>query len=83
MILKTSNGTRELVGNDRYEGYSIDLIDGIAKILNFSYEFYLVPDNAYGSYHPETKQWDGLIRELKERVRKCYLMAPKFFRVVL
>uniref|UniRef100_A0A0K8TK31 Glutamate receptor, ionotropic kainate 2 n=1 Tax=Lygus hesperus TaxID=30085 RepID=A0A0K8TK31_LYGHE len=54
-------------GNDRYEGYSMELIDEIAKDLNFKYKFYLAPDGAYGSYNKKTKQWNGLIRELRER----------------
>lgn len=28
-----------LEGNARYEGYSMDLIDGISKILNFTYRY--------------------------------------------
>jgi glutamate receptor, ionotropic, invertebrate len=55
-------------GNARYEGYSLDLIDGISKILGFKYIFELVPDKAYGSYNKETKQWNGLIRQLLDRV---------------
>lgn len=66
-MLKETKG-KELIGNERYEGYVVDLIDGIARILNFSYEFYIVPDGNYGSYNPHTKQWNGLIRELLDRV---------------
>lgn len=58
-----------LKGNAQFEGYSLDLIDGIAQILNFSYIFELVPDNKYGSYKPEKKEWDGLIKQLLDRVR--------------
>lgn len=54
--------------SDLYEGYAVDLIDGISRILNFSYEFYVVPDGHYGSYNPHSKQWNGLIRELLDRV---------------
>lgn len=56
-------------GNDRFEGYSIDLIDGISKISGFKYVFELVPDKGYGSYNKETKKWDGLVKHLLERVR--------------
>jgi len=31
-------------GNDRFEGYSVDLIDEVAKMLDFKYEIYLVHD---------------------------------------
>lgn len=57
-----------LVGNNRFEGYSLDLIDGISKILNFTYVFELAPDGKYGSYDKVTKKWDGLVRELLDRV---------------
>lgn len=55
-------------GNDRYEGYSIDLIEEISKILGFKYVFELVPDNAYGSYDKNTKKWNGLVKQLLEHV---------------
>ena len=32
-------------GNHRLEGYSLDLIDAISKILKFNYVFELVPDS--------------------------------------
>ncbi|KAL1131963.1 hypothetical protein AAG570_011574 [Ranatra chinensis] len=54
-------------GNDRFEGYSIDLIDEISKDLGFKYKFVLVSDGQYGTYNKKTKQWNGLIRELRER----------------
>ena len=59
-----------LIGNARYEGYSMDIIDTIAKELGFKYRFEVVPDNEYGSLNKVTKQWNGLIRELREQV-KC------------
>lgn len=65
---KTPKPGEKLEGNDQFEGYSMDLIDGIAQVLNFSYVFELVPDNAYGSYDPKTKEWNGLIKQLLERV---------------
>lgn len=59
-----------LVGNDRYEGYSKDLIHEILKeILHLNYEIEIVPGNGYGSYNKDTKKWDGLVGHLLERVR--------------
>ncbi|XP_076230629.1 glutamate receptor ionotropic, kainate 2 isoform X2 [Nomia melanderi] len=64
----TDSATRGiLIDQTRYEGFCIDLIDEIAKLLNFKYEFELVPDGNYGTYNPETKQWNGLIRRLLDR----------------
>lgn len=31
----------ELVGNDRYEGFGIDIIEELAKMLGFKYNFIL------------------------------------------
>lgn len=56
-----------LEGNARYEGYSMDLIDEIARWLNFQYRFELVADNSHGSYDPRTKKWNGLVRQLLDR----------------
>ncbi|KAJ6638984.1 Glutamate receptor ionotropic, kainate 2 [Pseudolycoriella hygida] len=53
-----------LQGNDRYEGYSKDLIDEISKGLGFNYTIVIVDDNAYGSYNPKKKKWDGLVKYL-------------------
>jgi ionotropic kainate glutamate receptor 2 len=46
----------------------MDLIDEIAKDLGFKYEFHLAPDGQYGSIDKKTKQWNGLIKELRDRV---------------
>lgn len=60
-------------GNDRYEGYSIDLIDGIAKILGCKYKFVLDPKDSTGAYDEKTKKWNGIIGTLLEgvSVRVC------------
>ena len=48
---------------ERYEGFCIDLIKALAKDLKFKYEFYMVPDGAYGSF--KKGQWTGMIKELR------------------
>lgn len=57
-----------LVGNDRYEGFGIELIDEISKMLGFNYTFVLEPNAVYGKIDTKTKQWDGMIRELLDYV---------------
>lgn len=37
----------ELVGNDRFEGFGIDIIDELAKLLKFKYNF-ILHDSDYG-----------------------------------
>jgi hypothetical protein len=49
----------ELQGNDRYVGYSMDLLKEIAKVLEIQFEFRLVSSNKH----------DDLVNELVVRVR--------------
>lgn len=58
-----------LTGNARYEGFCIDLLKRISSQIGFQYSIRLVPDHMYGVYDPETKSWNGIVRELMERVR--------------
>lgn len=55
-----------LTGNDRYEGYCIDLIEELALLLGFNYTFRVQEDKKYGSINNVTGEWDGMIRELHE-----------------
>lgn len=64
-MLKKSD--KVLVGNDRFEGFCIDLLKELSNILGFSYEIRLVPDGKYGS-QDDKGQWNGMIRELIEHV---------------
>ncbi|XP_064637937.1 glutamate receptor 1-like isoform X3 [Lineus longissimus] len=50
-------------GNERYEGFSIDLIEEISKMLKFQYTIYEVPDGKFGARN-STGEWNGIIREL-------------------
>ncbi|KAF8784441.1 glutamate receptor ionotropic, kainate 2-like isoform X2 [Argiope bruennichi] len=53
----------KLTGNARYEGFCIDLIDHLAKLLGFKYIIKEVADRAYGIKN-ETGHWNGMIGEL-------------------
>jgi hypothetical protein len=57
-----------LKNNDRFEGFGIDLIHELSLMLGFNYTFELQLDNAYGSLNPETKKWNGMIKELLDEV---------------
>ncbi|KAM4567436.1 glutamate receptor ionotropic, kainate 3 isoform 2-T2 [Fundulus diaphanus] len=72
VMLKKSD--KALVGNDRFEGFCIDLLKELAKILGFTYEIRLVPDGKYGSLD-DKGQWNGMIRELIEH-RADLAVAP-------
>lgn len=57
-----------LTGNERFEGFVVDVIDEVSKLLGFNYVLRLVADSNYGSYNPVTKEWNGIIRELLDQV---------------
>jgi len=59
---------KNLTGNSKYEGFCIDLLHRIASQVGFHYAITLVPDNKYGAYDPITKQWNGIVRELMDKV---------------
>ncbi|NXG37127.1 GRIK3 protein, partial [Dromaius novaehollandiae] len=52
-----------LFGNDRFEGYCIDLLKELAIILGFTYEIRLVEDGKYGA-QDDKGQWNGMVKEL-------------------
>ncbi|XP_061782926.1 glutamate receptor ionotropic, delta-1-like isoform X1 [Nerophis lumbriciformis] len=47
----------------RYKGFSIDVLDALAKILGFKYDIYQVSDSKYGSQLPNGS-WNGMIGDL-------------------
>ena len=50
-------------GNDRFEGFAVDLIAEVAAMLEFEYDIYLVHDGKFGS-KMDDGNWDGMIGEL-------------------
>uniref|UniRef100_A0A6Q2YMS1 Glutamate receptor n=1 Tax=Esox lucius TaxID=8010 RepID=A0A6Q2YMS1_ESOLU len=57
---------KPLYGNDRFEGYCIDLLRELASILGFTYELRLVEDGRYGAQDETTGQWNGMVKELMD-----------------
>ncbi|KAH8377029.1 hypothetical protein KR093_002855 [Drosophila rubida] len=51
-------------GNERFEGYAVDLLYNLAEECKFDFHFEPVRDNKYGSYDATTDEWDGIIRQL-------------------
>ncbi|XP_077089376.1 glutamate receptor 1b isoform X2 [Siphateles boraxobius] len=54
----------QLVGNDKYEGYCVELAAEIAKHVGYSYRLELVGDGKYGARDAETLMWNGMVGEL-------------------
>lgn len=64
----SNNGT----GNDRFKGFSKDLMDEIANKVGFTYTLNITEDGKYGNLNPITKEWNGLIRDLLTKVLFSY-----------
>lgn len=62
--LKNSSGRLE--GNYRFEGFCVDLLHEIARLLHFNFEIRLVRDSAHGS-QGDNGEWNGMIREVLDR----------------
>uniref|UniRef100_A0A8C5CRB9 Glutamate receptor, ionotropic, AMPA 1a n=1 Tax=Gadus morhua TaxID=8049 RepID=A0A8C5CRB9_GADMO len=54
----------QLAGNDKYEGYIVELAAEIAKHVGYHYKLKIVTDGKYGARDPETKMWNGMVGEL-------------------
>ena len=50
-------------GNEQFEGYGIDLVEELSKILQFKYKFQLVKDTKYGVKN-DKGEWNGMIGEV-------------------
>lgn len=58
-----------LTGNAHYEGFCIDLLKNIAAMVGFEYRIELVPDGKYGVIDLDTGEWNGIVRQLMDKVR--------------
>ncbi|XP_055015080.1 glutamate receptor 1a isoform X5 [Boleophthalmus pectinirostris] len=54
----------QLVGNDKYEGYIVELAAEIAKHVGYQYKLKIVSDGKYGARDPDSKMWNGMVGEL-------------------
>ncbi|XP_061581801.1 glutamate receptor 1a isoform X3 [Cololabis saira] len=61
MLKKNHEG---LGGNDKYEGYIVELAAEIAKHVGYQYKLKVVSDGKYGARDAETKMWNGMVGEL-------------------
>jgi ionotropic glutamate receptor len=61
-----------LTGNARFEGFSIDLLKLIAQNVGFKYVLEVVADGKYGVYDHESGEWNGVVRQLIDKVNGPY-----------
>ncbi|KAB0350368.1 hypothetical protein FD755_005169 [Muntiacus reevesi] len=58
-----------LSGNERFEGFCVDMLRELAELLRFRYRLRLVEDGLYGAPEPNGS-WTGMVGELINRGRK-------------
>ncbi|KAL4709753.1 hypothetical protein ACJJTC_005556 [Scirpophaga incertulas] len=58
--------SERLSGNDRFEGFCIELIEQLSKLLHFNYTFLEQEDGVYGSLNTTTGRWNGMMGRLME-----------------
>lgn len=68
---------KPLYGNDRFEGYCLDLLKELSNILGFIYEVKLVSDGKYGAQN-DKGEWNGMVKELIDHVR----LNPSLFILI-
>ncbi|XP_069951466.1 glutamate receptor ionotropic, kainate 2-like [Cherax quadricarinatus] len=57
----------QITGNDRYEGFCVDLIQEISKVLGFKYNIRIAADGSHGKYDRMKGKWNGMIGELLDQ----------------
>lgn len=67
-MLKESSVTLE--GNQRYEGFGIEIIEELAKMNEFNYTFEIQADGVYGSYDAKIGKWTGMMEKIMDGVHK-------------
>lgn len=58
----------QLTGNDRFEGFVIDLIQELANMEGFNYTFEIREDKQNGARDNTTGKWSGMIGDIIEEV---------------
>lgn len=59
---------KKLEGNDRYEGFGIEIFEELAKMNEFNYTFEIQADGVYGSYDSKTGKWTGMMEKIMDGV---------------
>lgn len=58
------NDRRPLEGNDKYEGYVVDLVEELSKLQGFNYEIDLFESKSYGDCNKTTMTCNGMLGEI-------------------
>ena len=74
MLRKQIEGSEPLTGNERYEGFFIDLISEIAKYAGIDYKIRLTRDQ---SILQENGTWAGIMGHLVNKVKERFCCLRK------
>jgi len=61
-MVRNDSDAATLTGNDRFQGFNVDVISALSSMLNFRYELYVVNDDQ------STSALDKVVQELTEGV---------------
>ncbi|KAK1330144.1 hypothetical protein QTO34_010330 [Cnephaeus nilssonii] len=65
-----------LSGNERFEGFCVDMLRELAELLRFRYRLRLVEDGLYGAPEPNGS-WTGMVGELINRALEAVGKCPE------
>jgi hypothetical protein len=65
-MLRIAKKNETLIGNQRFRGYCIDLLEKVSKLVEFNYTIKLVEDDKFGSF--VDGKWNGIVSELLDKV---------------
>ncbi|MPC58158.1 Glutamate receptor ionotropic, kainate 2 [Portunus trituberculatus] len=61
---------KNLTGNDRFSGFCVDMLEYVSRMAGFNYIIEMSGGGVYGMIDTETGEWNGLVRELKDKVSR-------------
>ena len=71
-MVKNDSDGQTLTGNDRFHGFSVDVIRALSAVLNFRYELYVVDNERSTRKTPSVE--DKVVRELTEGVSMSLIL---------
>ena len=78
VMFKKQKDEMPLTGNDRFEGFCVDLLEQISDQVGFKYIIELVPDNNYGALNLTSGEWNGLVKGNKKLVSARFSLTVSF-----
>jgi len=70
-------------GNEQFEGFAVDLIEELSKLMGFRYKFQLVKDGAYG-IKDDKGEWNGMIGNyFQSFIPICVISVDIFYSIIL